>query len=66
MIDDEPNNKNVTTQPLLLDADQVAAYLSISKRSVYRAVSTGEVPEPRKIGRRSLWHRPTLEKHFEG
>ena len=41
---------NVATDRLL-DLEEVAAILGISRREVYRLISRGELPPPVKIGR---------------
>lgn len=43
-------------QPIAVDAVTAAAMLGqISETTFWERVSRGELPKPRKIGRRSLW-----------
>lgn len=51
--------------PLMTTAD-VAAYLKCVPLTVRSLVRAGEIPKPRKIGRRLLWRRVDIEAHFSG
>ncbi|MBR0673509.1 hypothetical protein [Neoroseomonas soli] len=42
--------------------DLVTAKIVTSRYGAYRAVRTGDLPEPVVISGRMLWHVPTLEK----
>lgn len=49
----------------LMSVKEVAEYLRISTRSVSRAVSTGVLPAPVRIGKRSpRWPRAVLVEHI--
>ena len=48
-------------ESLLLDAAEAARLLGICRAGVYRAVSSGRMPGPVRIGRRTLWRRDELE-----
>lgn len=41
--------------PKMIDADQVALLLDISKRHLARLVHDGEFPKPLRIGRATRW-----------
>lgn len=51
--------------PALFTADETAAYVRMSRRWVYRAVSAGEFPAPVKIGRATRWRRSDLDQWVE-
>jgi len=40
----------------LLNAEEVAAMLGISERTLWRLRSAGKVPEPVRFGRCTRWH----------
>jgi predicted DNA-binding transcriptional regulator AlpA len=46
--------------PLLIPVETVAAMLSISPRSVWRRVSSGEMMKPIKLGDSSRWKREEI------
>lgn len=52
--------------PALLDAEQTAQYVGMSRRWIYRATSAGEFPSPIKIGRATRWRRADLDAWVEG
>jgi prophage regulatory protein len=43
------------TAPVLLTADEVAAMLGVSERTLWRLLSAGKVPEPVRFGRSTRW-----------
>lgn len=43
------------TTPPLLTADDVAALLNVSERTLWRLLSAGKVPKPVRIGRSTRW-----------
>ncbi len=46
--------------PLLLSVQQVSTLLSLSVRSIWRLVSTGELAAPVRIGRAARWKRVSI------
>jgi excisionase family DNA binding protein len=48
-----------TAIPALIDADEIARLLGISKRHLQRLVHGGEFPRPLKIGGCSRWSTET-------
>ena len=42
---------NTQTAPILLTADEVAAMLGVSERTLWRLLSAGKVPKPVRFGR---------------
>ena len=44
---------------------ELAALLCVSRSSVYAAVAAGDLPRPRKLGRRSVWLRSEVERALE-
>jgi excisionase family DNA binding protein len=60
---DEPKQV-ISTQipaPLLLDAKQAAALLGIGKTHLYALHSSGKIPLPVRLGRRTLWRAEELK-----
>jgi len=54
--------KSTTTDnPLLLSAVETAALLGIARSHLYALHSSGRLPIPIKLGRRSLWRKNELE-----
>lgn len=49
----------------LLTVSEVAGMLGVSARSVWRLVSTGEVPRPVKVGTSTRWRRADIEAMIE-
>ncbi|NVB37269.1 helix-turn-helix domain-containing protein [Pseudenhygromyxa sp. WMMC2535] len=47
--------------PLLLQADEVAQLLRVSRKAVYAMVERGEIPGVTKLGRRLRFRRDALE-----
>ena len=53
-----------TTQivPLLLDAEEAATLIGVSRAHLYALYSSGRLgPTPVRLGKRSLWRRDELE-----
>ena len=48
------------SEPILLNVGQVGVALGVSKRTVWRLTSTGELPPPLRIGRAVRWNRQSL------
>ncbi|WP_169980904.1 helix-turn-helix transcriptional regulator [Tautonia rosea] len=46
----------------LIDADQVAAKLGMSKRQVFRAADAGTIPTGVKLGRLRRWDEVDLDR----
>ena len=46
-------------QKEVLSADEVAAWFGVDRKSVYNAISRGDIPHQR-LGRRVLFHRNAL------
>ena len=51
--------------PAMLSADELAEWLKISKRTVWRLKSTGALPKPVKIGRSVRWQRSDISAWLE-
>jgi excisionase family DNA binding protein len=49
-----------TPEPLLVDAQGVAAMLGIGRTHLYALNSSGRLPLPIRLGRRTLWRRDEL------
>lgn len=47
--------------PLLLNADELAAILRISRKALYAMAERGEIPGVTKIGRRLRFRRDAIE-----
>src|SRR5262249_50463984 len=50
---------------MFLDLIDLERQTRLSRASIYRAISRGELPKPTKIGRRSLWPRTELQNWFK-
>jgi excisionase family DNA binding protein len=46
---------------LLITADQLAKWLQVSKRSLWRLRSAGEIPEPMRLGGAVRWRLTDVE-----
>jgi prophage regulatory protein len=51
--------------PSMIDVREVASILSISTRSVWRLVATGELPQPVRFGRSARWRLADIEAWIE-
>ena len=51
--------------PSMIDVREVASILSISIRSVWRLVATGELPQPVRFGRSARWRLADIEACIE-
>jgi excisionase family DNA binding protein len=49
------------TEPQLMRVDEVARFLAISKRTVWRLVGLGQLAKPLSIGRCKRWRRDDIE-----
>lgn len=61
----EDSNHKKPKKNGLLSALEVANYLKISKRTLWRLLSSGEVPEPIRFGGNVRWSVATLETWIE-
>jgi len=50
-----------TEAPILLDADQVAALLTISISHFYKLTRSGRTPSPIRLGRSARWPRQEIQ-----
>ena len=50
---------------LLITAEEAAAALRVSERTLWRLLSAGKVPPPVRIGRNSRWRRAEIEGWIE-
>ena len=57
-----PSPRSVQDDRLLLGVADMARMLGLGERTVWRLAGSGGLPAPLKIGRRRLWHLPTLER----
>jgi excisionase family DNA binding protein len=51
--------------PSMLSADELAEWLKISKRTIWRLKSAGAIPQPVKIGRSVRWQRTDVAAWLE-
>ncbi|MDE2507821.1 MAG: helix-turn-helix domain-containing protein [Planctomycetota bacterium] len=49
----------------LLNADEVAAMLNISERTLWRLLSAGKVPKPVRFGRSTRWRLSDVREWIE-
>jgi prophage regulatory protein len=54
-------NNKTPPRKLLLDVHEVADMLGIAVRTIYKLISMGEFPKPKKIGRANRWRYDDLE-----
>ncbi|SPY08084.1 MULTISPECIES: helix-turn-helix transcriptional regulator [Oligella] len=45
----------MTTQPLLADIKDLQKIVKLGKTTIYDLIKKGEFPQPKRVGRRSLW-----------
>lgn len=57
-------SSNGTPRPLL-KPDEVAQWLSISPRTLWRKVSKGEIPKPVRVGGSTRWRADVIESWLE-
>ena len=50
------------TENLLIPAEAVASLLGISKRTLWRLLSAGKLPEPLRLGSVVRWNRAEIEE----
>ncbi len=63
MSDDSANT--ITMHPLLVSAERAAELLGIGERTLWRAVSRGELPKPVKLTGRTLWRTADLARFVD-
>lgn len=49
----------------LLRISQVMEYVPVSERTIWRMVSKGRFPKPRRIGRNSVWPESEIKASVE-
>lgn len=49
-------------ETILIPADKVAELLAISKRTLWRLLSAGKLPEPIRLGSVVRWNREEIEQ----
>ena len=54
-----------TTEPATYSVQQLAKYLGVAVRTIYRMRDSGELPPPIKFGKLLKWPRKTIEKWLE-
>jgi len=54
-----------TSTPRMIDVTEVATILSVSTRTVWRLVSSGELPQPIRFGRNVRWRASDIEEWIE-
>jgi excisionase family DNA binding protein len=52
--------------PRMIDVKEVATILKVSKRTVWRLVASGELPQPIRFGRNVRWKLEDVEAWIEG
>ncbi len=53
------------TSPVLLTAEEVAAMLGVSERTLWRLLSAGKVPKPVRFGRNTRWREAEVKEWIE-
>ena len=59
------NSDRTQQRTQLLRADEVAAMLSISTRTLWRLVSTQQCPQPVRLGKSTRWRVSDVENWIE-
>ena len=59
------SNVDLSTQTALLTVEQVAATLSVSKRTVWRMLSAGELIKPIRIRGNTRWRHSDLQEWID-
>ncbi len=54
-----------TSTPRMIDVTEVATILSVSTRTVWRLVSSGELPQPIRFGRNVRWRAGDIESWID-
>lgn len=60
-----PRAKSSAITSLVLDANEVAQLLGVSRRTVYRLLDAGDIPKPMKLGNATRWRRKDIELFVE-
>jgi excisionase family DNA binding protein len=61
MSEEHNTDQTVASFPPVMTVDQVAAYLQVSKRTVYNMVAAGELPGA-KVGDQWRFYRPEIDR----
>ena len=61
MSEDQATDQTVASFPPVMTVDQVAAYLQVSKRTVYNMAAAGELPAA-KVGDQWRFYRPEIDR----
>jgi len=61
MSEEQTTDQTVTSFPPVMTVDQVAAYLQVSKRTVYNMAAAGELPAA-KVGDQWRFYRPEVDR----
>lgn len=60
------STNELTTRARCISADEAATYLGISRRTLERAVESGELPPGIRLGKRRLvWDRHALDAYLD-
>lgn len=59
-----PDAQPEPLEPLLLSPSELARYLSVSVRTLWRMRDAGELPAPIKIGRLVRWRKEAVDHWF--
>lgn len=65
MIHQASNDDEPLDDTRMIDVEELAIRLGISKRSVWRLVSIGQIPEPKKFGKLARWSLPRIRVWIE-
>ncbi len=62
----QPSKTTTTRTPgTLISLDEAAGMLSISRRTIYRLIAAGELPQPVKVGGSSRMARTDLDRYID-
>ena len=61
MSEEQITDQTVASFPPVMTVDQVAAYLQVSKRTVYNMAAAGELPAA-KVGDQWRFYRPEVDR----
>jgi excisionase family DNA binding protein len=60
-----PHEPVTQVAPQLISAEELSAMLGMSKRTVWRLLSAGQIPQPVRIGRSTRWRLDEVRRWID-